>query len=124
MKIPAQRPVIQSSARRDTMIAIAVGIGVLAIVIIGVAALMSQQGKPSANQLSGVIVAKHDLQQKEREISYGRKGLKARETDSGLVFEVRVEAENRTYEVPVSKGLYDARKVGDRQSFIRPKSEQ
>jgi hypothetical protein len=35
-----------------------------------------------------------------------------------------VEEQKRTYEVPVEQALYDAKKVGDSVTFIRPPSEQ
>jgi hypothetical protein len=92
--------------------------------VAGMLALHGEMGKPSANQLTGTIVAKHDSGEVEKEISVGRKGLKSKQTDSGFSFEVRVEAENRTFEVPVNEGLYRSRKVGDKQTFIRPRSEQ
>jgi hypothetical protein len=37
---------------------------------------------------------------------------------------VRVEAENRTYDVPVEQPVYESKKVGDSLTFIRPRSEQ
>jgi hypothetical protein len=119
-----RRPIVPDTRRRDVLIAITAAIGVLALVFAGIVILGREQGKPSANQLSGVIVAKHARGEREKEIQVGRKGLSSQETDSGYSFEIRVESEGRTYEVPVAQQLYNARKVGDRQSFIRPPSEQ
>ena len=106
------------------MIAVIVGFVVLAFVAFGMVILTREQGKPSTNQLTGVILAKHASGEREREIRVGRKGLATQETDSGYAFDIRVEKEGRTYTVPVPKQLYNARKVGDKQSFIRPPSEQ
>lgn len=119
-----RRLIVPDTKKRDILIAIAAAVGVLALVFTGIVVLSKQQGKPSTNQLTGVIVAKHARGEREREIRVGRKGLATQETDSGYSFEIRVESQGRTYEVPVPQDLFRARKVGDRQSFIRPPSEQ
>jgi hypothetical protein len=130
--VPVQRPrpvvrrpiVVETSSKRDTIIALLCGGGVLLLIVAGMFLLHSEQGKPSTNQLTGVIVAKHDSGEKEKEISLGKKGLRSQETDSGFSFTVHVDAENRDFDVPVNEGLFRSRKVGDTQSFIRPRSEQ
>ena len=121
-----RRPIVVApdTSKRDTVIAIVCGAVVLSLVLAGIFFLHDQQGKPSRNQLTGVIVAKHDSGEREKEISFGKKGLKTGEADTGFSFEIRVESENRTYEVPVNEGLYRSKKVGETQSFIRPQSEQ
>lgn len=121
---PNPRTIIPDTRKRDTVIAVIAGFVVLAFVAFGLIILSSEHGKPSANQLTGIITAKHASGEHEQEIRVGRKGLAARETDSGYSFDIRVEKEGRTFTVPVSKQLYDIRKVGDKQSFIRPPSEQ
>ena len=118
------RPVIPDTSRRDTIIAVLVGIAVLAFVAAGIFMLSREPGRPSTNQLTGTIVAKHARGERESEIRVGRKGLASQETDTGYSFEIQVEKDGRTYEVPVAKQLFDSRKVGDQQSFIRPPSEQ
>jgi hypothetical protein len=130
VRVPQARPVVRrpivvpESSKRDTIIAIACGLGVLLLVVFGMYVLHGEQGKPSTNQLTGVIVEKHDSGEKEKEISVGRKGLSSKETDSGFSFTVHVEGESHDFEVPVNEGLYRTRKVGDKQTFIRPPSEQ
>jgi hypothetical protein len=123
---PVRRPIVATptGSKRDTFIALLCGGAVLALVIAGMLALSAQKGKPSGNQLTGTIVAKHHSGEVEKEISVGRKGLKSKQIDSGFSFDVLVEAENRTYEVPVDEGRYISRKVGDKQTFIRPRNEQ
>src|SRR3954462_13208295 len=87
--VPVQRPrpvarrpiMVQESSKRDTIIAVACGLGVLLLVVWGMYALHGEQGKPSTNQLTGTIVEKHDSGEKEKEISIGRKGLNSKETD-------------------------------------------
>jgi hypothetical protein len=127
---PRPRPVVRrpvvvaESSKRDTVIALLCGGGVLLLIVLGMYVLHSEQGKPSMNQLTGVIVAKHDSGEKEKEISIGRKGLKSQETDSGFSFTVHVEGESHDYEVPVNEGKYLTSKLGDKLTFIRPPSEQ
>lgn len=124
MSTPNPRTLIPDTSKRDALIAVGAGLVVLVFIIFGISLLGKQMVRQKGNQLSGIIVAKHDAKQVEKEISFGRKGLHSRETDSGYSFEIRVEKENRTYTVPVAKELYESRKVGDQQSFIRPPSEQ
>lgn len=118
------RVITYGTPRRDLWIALGSGLAVLIFVVLGIAFLSREQGKPSTNQLTGTITAKHYSGEKASEITYGKKGLSSRETESGYSFDILVAEEKRTYEVPVSKALYDSRKVGERQSFIRPPSEQ
>jgi hypothetical protein len=35
-----------------------------------------------------------------------------------------VESENRTFEVPVEKEVFEAKNLGDSLTFLRPESEQ
>lgn len=118
------RTIVPDTSKRDTLIAVVAGIVVLALVSTGIILLSDASRKPSTNQLTGTIVAKNARGETEKEIRVGRKGLAAQETDSGYSFDIRVEKDNRTYTVPVPQQLYDARQVGDKQSFIRPPSEQ
>jgi hypothetical protein len=121
---PKSRVIVHSTSRRDLFIALGCGLAVLLFVVFGIWHMSREQGAPSTNELTGKIVAKHDSGEKVTEITYGKRGLNEHEADSGFSFDIRVESENRTYEVPVAKALYDAKKVGDEQSFIRPPSDQ
>ena len=40
------------------------------------------------------------------------------------MLKVRVEKENRVYEVPVEKPMYESKKEGDEMMFLRPESER
>src|SRR5688500_4016646 len=120
MSTPNPRAIVPNTSKRDTLIAVGAGLVVLVLIIFGISLLNKQMRVQESNKLTGVIVAKHDAKQTEKEISFGRKGLAARETDSGYSFDVRVEKENRNYTVPVVREIYEAKKVGDQQSFIRP----
>lgn len=116
------RFVVPSTTKRDAFIAVIAGLFVLAFVVFGII----QMGKPArGNQLTGVIVGKEFTPQRERQITFSGRQLKsAREIDGEYVFKVRVAKENRTYDVPVAKDEYQAKKEGDTMSFLRPESEQ
>ena len=124
MSTPNPRTVAPNTSKRDTIIAVVAGLLVLALIVLGMSMLNKSTALQQSNQLTGEIVAKNDAGQVEKEISFGRKGLKAKEVDSGFSFDIRVEKENRTYTVPVNRELFESKKVGDEQSFIRPPSEQ
>ncbi|MGV3532955.1 MAG: hypothetical protein ACO1QR_11335 [Chthoniobacteraceae bacterium] len=124
MSTPNPRTVAPNTSKRDTIIAVVAGLLVLALIVLGMSMLNKSTALQQSNQLTGEIVAKNDAGQVEKEISVGRKGLKSKEVDSGFSFDIRVEKENRTYTVPVNRELFESKKVGDTQSFIRPPSEQ
>lgn len=121
---PNPRTLAPRTGKRDILIAAACALAVIALVVFGVWAVMKQQRTPSRNHLTGQIVEKYHTGEREKEITFGRKGLKNQETDPGYRFQIRVDGEGRTFEVPVAKELYESKKVGDTQSFIRPPSEQ
>ena len=122
MNPPAPRVVIASTTKRDAFIAIIAGLLVLAFVGYGIL----QMSRPVAgNTLTGVIVGKVFTPQKEQIIDFsGRKIERTREIDGEYVLKVRVEAENRVYEVPVEKPMYEVKNEGDSMTFLRPDSEQ
>ncbi|MCE9612361.1 MAG: hypothetical protein K8R23_19350 [Chthoniobacter sp.] len=122
MKPVPPRVVVPSTTKRDACIAIIAGLLVLAFLGYGI----MQMGRPGkSNELTGIIVAKEFTPQKERQITFsGRKLKSARETDGEYVCKVRVAPQNRIYDVPVEKDTFEARKVGDKLTFLRPESEQ
>lgn len=121
---PPQKPplVLPGTTRRDALIAGVIGVIVLIFVGYGI----MQMSQPVAgNKLTGTIVQKIFTPQKEQQISFsGRKLEGAREIAGEFVLQVRVEAEGRTYDVPVEQPVYESKKVGDSMTFIRPRSEQ
>ena len=119
---PTPRFVVPSTRKRDALVAVIAGLCVLGFVVFGI----MQMGKPAhSNQLTGVIVGKEFTPQKERQIVFSGRNLKAaREIDGEYVFKVRVPKENRVYDVPVEKEEYQAKKECDTMSFMRPESEQ
>ncbi len=122
MNPPAPRLIIPNTTKRDALLAIAAGLLILGFVGYGIFH-MSQP--VVGNKLTGVIVGKTFTPQKERQIDFsGRKIERTREIDGEYVLKVRVEAQNRVYEVPVEKPMYQSRKEGDSMTFLRPESEQ
>jgi hypothetical protein len=119
---PPQRVVIQDHSWRNTMIAIAIGTVVLLFIGYG----LLHMGSPvKGNRLTGTVVEKVFTPQKEQQISFsGRKIEGTREIAGEYVLKVRVDVQNRTYDVPVEPGVYNNKKVGDPLTFIRPPSEQ
>lgn len=122
MNAPKPALVIPNHTRRDALIAGIIGVIVLAFLGYGVFK-MAQPEK--GNQLTGIVVGKEFTPQKERQISFnGHKVEGVKETDGDYILKVRVDSENRTYEVPVEKEMYEQKKAGDPLTFIRPPSEQ
>jgi hypothetical protein len=122
---PQPRVVVPNTTLRETMIAVACGILVLGFVIYGVLSMGARQQPASANTVSGKIVAKQFTPGPAEEvINVGSKGLHTQKSAGEYLLQVRVESEQRTFDVPVDARTYQAAKVGDTQTFLRPRSEQ
>lgn len=120
---PVTRVVIKGWRFRD--IALAVGIGLVAVGLVVFA--IWQTNKPQkTNKLEGVITEKIATGQREQEISLGfKKGKLDRQvTDTGYHLKVKVRDIPEPYVVPVTKTVWEARKVGDNLEFMRPVSER
>lgn len=117
------RVILPDTKRRDTLIAI--GIGAVLLVFVALGLMTMSKPHESANTLVGVVVARQFTPQKEQQVSFsGRKLEGTKEIEGEFVLKVKVEKENRTYDVPVEKRIYDAKTVGDKLEFVRPPSEQ
>jgi hypothetical protein len=123
MNPPAKGPlVLPSTTKRDALIAAIAGIIVLAFVGYGIVHMASPvQG----NKLSGTIVEKIFIPQKEERINFsGRRIEGTKEIAGEFILKVRVDPDGRIYEVPVEEPQYHSKKVGDTLIFLRPPSEQ
>ena len=123
MTTPKPTPfVMPSTTKRDATIAVVVGLIVLGFVGYGV----THMSQPVAgNKLTGTVTAKVFTPLPEHQVSFSGTRLEGVKDVAGdYLLKVRVDAENRTYEVPVDQPLYDSKKVGDSVTFIRPRSEQ
>ena len=123
MNPPEPRLVLPNTSRRDTLIALVIGAAVLLFVGLGIVKMSEPHS--SANTLVGVVVGKQFTPQKEEQVSFsGRRLEGAKQIDGEYLLKVRVENENRTYDVPVEKPTYEMKNNGDRIEFVRPPSEQ
>ncbi len=120
---PKPRVVIPSTTGRDRLIALGIGIVVLAGVIFGI--LNMSEKHVSQNILIGVVEGKQFTPQREEQVSFsGHKIEGAKVIEGEYVLKVRVEKEGRSYDVPVEKWTYDGKQKGDKLEFVRPPSEQ
>lgn len=119
---PGPRVVIPNTSKRDLIIGLSIGLLIFAFLGMGI---MHMASPVTGNKVTGIIVGRQFTPFKERQISFsGRKLEDSREIDGEYVLKVRVEAENRVYEVPVEKPVYLMKKDGESLTFIRPPSEQ
>jgi hypothetical protein len=122
-EIPPPRVVVKSTTRRDIFVAVIAGLLILSFVLYGISHLGKRE--ESRNILVGVVAEKQFTPRKEEQVSFsGRRIEGVKQIDGDYVLKVRVEKENRTYDVPVEKPIYESRKVGDKMEFVRPRSEQ
>ncbi|MEZ0255407.1 MAG: hypothetical protein ACAI37_09010 [Chthoniobacter sp.] len=114
--------VVPSTGKRDAIIAIVFGFVILAFLGYGV---MHMASPVQGNKLTGVVLEKSFTPQKEQQVSFsGHKIEGTKEIDGEYILKVRVDSQNRTYEVPVEKPFYESKQVGDTITFLRPPSEQ
>jgi len=107
--------VVPRTARRDLLIGLSVGVALVALLVF---ALINLGNGVAGTTLQGTIVAKHFTPQKEEQVTFGSRGLHARQIDGEYVLECDVKG--RLYLVTVEKELYEARKIGDTFYFARP----
>jgi hypothetical protein len=123
--LPDPRPVVRDTTKRDALIAVLIGILVLAFVGYGIMSMNQQSQTAAGNTLTGEVVEKRSTTlPKEQQITYGRGGLKEKTVDGEYILVVRVAEENRTFDVPVEKSVYETKRIGDQLTFLRPPSEQ
>jgi hypothetical protein len=120
---PAPRLVLRDNSRRDTLIAVVVGALLLAFVGYGIGTMSKTH--ESQNILVGIVLEKQFTPRREEQVAFsGRKLEGTKQIDGDYSLKVRVEKENRTYDVPVEKWTYDGKQKGDKLEFVRPPSEQ
>jgi hypothetical protein len=118
----APRVIVASTSKRDAIVAVLIGLVVLAFIGYGI---LHMAQPVSGNKLTGTVIEKVFTPQKEQQISFsGRRIEGTKEIAGEYVLKVRVESEKRTYEVPVEQPLYEAKNLGDSLTFLRPESEQ
>ena len=111
-----------SLSKRDTILAVFVGLAVLFFIGYGV---MHMSQPVTGNKLTGTVIEKKFTPQKERQVSFSGRHLEGAKDIAGeFILKVRVEEQKRTYDVPVEQPVYEAKNVGDSLTFLRPPSEQ
>ena len=116
---PAGARRLPSTRVRDTLIAVAGGLAVLAFVLYAIFYFSRQAD--SAGGVEGTIIAKAFVPRPETQITFGQGGLSSREIAGEYSFRVRVPREGgRVYRVGVNSGTYGSYNVGDTFFFLRP----
>jgi hypothetical protein len=106
-----------NTRRRDTLIAVGIGLLVLAFFLFATTTITTRM---SGKGLTGTIISKTFTPQPETQITMGKQGLDSKRVAGQYTFEVRVPPDNKIYTVWVDKTVYDSRKVGDSFYFLRP----
>lgn len=106
--------VVPSTARRDFLIGLAVG-----LILLGFAALgfMKMGGGIAGSTLDGVVSNKTFTRYEDAQVTFGKGGVHQIEGEYVLECDVKGHA----YLVSVDKDTYNAKKVGDRYIFARPR---
>ena len=110
-----KRLVVPDNSRRETIIAIVLGILLFVGIIYGI---MNMGTGVAGKTLTGKIVLKEFKPQPEEQITIGKSGVKMKSIDGEYSFEVDVEG--RVYIVWVQKEIYEAKKIGEEFTFPRP----
>lgn len=113
---PKKTPVVQSTNRREVVIAVLVGIVLVAFLGFGITRMGKQA---SGASLTGTITEKNFEPFPETRISIGSQGVDRQQVEGDYTFNVRVPG-GRDYTVWIDRTIYDAKKVGDEFRFPRP----
>ncbi|MCX6968216.1 MAG: hypothetical protein NTZ46_10665 [Verrucomicrobia bacterium] len=106
--------VVPSTARRDLCLGLAGGLVLMALAVFG---FMKMSGGVTGIILNGQIVAKHFTPFAEKQVSFGKGGVRQIEGDYVLECDVK----GRLYLVTVDKETYKAAQVGKQYLFPRPR---
>jgi len=114
---PAKQPyVVPSTARRDFLIGLAVGMAILTLATFGV---MHMANGVVGSTMDGKIVAKNFTPRKEEQVTFGKGGVHTRQIDGD--YELECDVKGRIYLVFVDKDTYNHAQVGQHYLFPRPK---
>jgi hypothetical protein len=126
MNATPPRLVVPQTTAREALIAAVAGLLALAFLMYGIVHFARLSHRAKANTLTGIVIDRQFTPTPpEQQITIGRGGLQAKQHDGEYLLRVRVDSESgRIFEVPVEKSVYDAKKVGDPLTFLRPPSER
>lgn len=102
------------TSKRDTVIAVAVGLAVIGLFI---GALMYCFERAGTRGVHGVIIDKSFVVQPETEITVGAGGLKKKDIPGEYSFKVRDTIKGTVYTLSVSKEVFERYSVGDEYYF-------
>jgi hypothetical protein len=102
--------------RKELILSILIGIGVLAVLIFGVAKLF-ERNKPAGAE--GVIIEKTHIPRNIDTVTFGADGVRAGKDKGDFILTVKLTALDRTLNVWVDERAYNSYKVGDRYYVVR-----
>jgi len=106
--------VVPSTARRDLLIGLVIGVAIMTLLILGI---MKMAGGVAGITLDGKIVAKHFTPYEEKQVTFGKGGVRQKDGD----YVLECEAGGRLYLVYVDKETYQVAKEGGHYLFPRPR---
>ncbi len=110
---PRQPFTLPSTRGRDWAIGITI-----AVIVVGLLFYAVSNISVRSNVLTGTITAKRFIPAPEEQVTIGRDGLHTRKVDGEYIFDVTVDS--HPYNIWVDKEIYNAHKVGDSYTFVRP----
>lgn len=110
----SSRPIPRDTSKRDTIIAVVVGIGLVAFLVTAILITFEHVGSRGVH---GVIVEKRFVVEPVTEISVGAGGLKKKDTPGEYSFIVRDTIKGTVYTLSVSKEVFDRYSEGDEYFF-------
>ena len=118
------RVIVPDRTLRDALLAGCAGLLAIGLLCYGVVRLNADSTRARSRTATGTVLEKVFTPAPEELISVGRKGLKTKAIEGEYLLKVRVAKEDRVFEVPVEKSVYQTKKEGDSVTFLRPPSER
>jgi hypothetical protein len=111
------RQIPRDTSKRDTLIAIVVGVGLVAFLVSAILITFEHVGTRGVH---GRIIEKTFVVEPVTEITVGAGGLKKKDTPGEYSFKVRDEIKGTVYTLSVSKEVFDRYAEGDEYFFSGP----
>lgn len=112
--IVSSRQIPRDTSKRDTIIAVVVGIGLVAFLVSAILITFEHVGSRGVH---GVIVEKRSVVEPVTEISVGAGGLKKEDIPGEFFFIVRDQIKGTVFTLSVSKSVFDRYSEGDEYFF-------
>lgn len=111
------RQIPRDTSKRDTLIAVLVGVGLVAFLVTAILVTFERAGSRGVH---GIIVEKRFLVLPSTEISVGSKGLSKKDIPGEFFFIVRDQIKGTMYTLSVSEEVYGRYSEGDEYFFAGP----